>query len=221
MSTALIFDLDGTLVDSVYAHVLAWQQALAAEGVQAACAKVHRRIGMDGSLLMMESARDAGVKLTVKAMGRAEQRHARLLRKLNRHPMPTIGAASFLKALRRAHVPWGIATSGKLAEAAASLKAVGVLRGDTVVDGSASQRAKPEPDLFLECAERLHSDPSLCFVVGDAIWDVLAARRAGMQAIGLTCGGYSEAELYQAGAFRVFSDPQSLRLSVGQLGIDL
>lgn len=218
---ALIFDLDGTLIDSVYAHVLAWQQALAAEGIEVDCAKVHRRIGMDGSLLMMESARDAGAKLTVEAMGRAEQRHARLFRKLNLRSRPTSGATSFLKALRRAHVPWGIATSGKLAEIAKSLKAVGVRRGDIVVDGSVSERAKPEPDLFLECAKRLNSDPSRCFVVGDAIWDVLAARRAGMQAVGLTCGGYAEAELYEAGAFRVFRDPQSLRLSVGQLGIDL
>ena len=218
---ALLFDLDGTLIDSVYAHVLAWQQALAAEGILTACAKLHRRIGMDGSLLMRESARDAGVKLTDKAMGRAEHRHARLLRKLNRHPRPTSGAASFLKALRRAHVPWGIATSGKLAEIATSLKAIGVHRDDIVVDGSVSPRAKPEPDLFLECAKRLNANPAQCFVVGDAIWDVLAARRAGMQAIGLTCGGYAEAELYQAGACRVFSDPQSLRISVGQLGIDL
>ncbi|MDP9088230.1 MAG: HAD family phosphatase [Pseudomonadota bacterium] len=221
MNIALLFDLDGTLIDSVYAHVLAWQQALAAEGIEADCAKLHRRIGMDGSLLMKESARDAGVKITVKGMGRAEQRHARLFRKLNRHPRPTSGAPSFLNALRGARVPWGIATSGKLAEIATSLKAVGVHRSDIVVDGSVSQRAKPEPNLFLECAKRLNTNPSLCFVVGDAIWDVLAARRAGMQAIGLTCGGYSEAELYQAGAFRVFSDPQALRLAAGLLGIDL
>jgi beta-phosphoglucomutase-like phosphatase (HAD superfamily) len=87
-----------------------------------------------------------------------------------------------------------------------------VERGDVV-------RAKPEPDLFLTCAERLGVSPSECYVVGDAVWDLLAARRAGMLSVGLLSGGYGDDELTRAGAFRVYRDAAELRASLDGLGV--
>jgi phosphoglycolate phosphatase-like HAD superfamily hydrolase len=81
------------------------------------------------------------------------------------------------------------------------------------------QRAKPEPDLFLACAEQLRVPADECFVVGDAVWDLLAARRAHMLSIGLLSGGYGEDELIRAGAFRVYRDPEELRGSLDELGL--
>jgi phosphoglycolate phosphatase-like HAD superfamily hydrolase len=80
-------------------------------------------------------------------------------------------------------------------------------------------RAKPEPDLFLACADKLGIPPSSCYVVGDAVWDLLAARRAGMLSVGLLSGGYGEDELTRAGAFRVYRDANELRESLDELGV--
>jgi phosphoglycolate phosphatase-like HAD superfamily hydrolase len=88
-----------------------------------------------------------------------------------------------------------------------------------VVDRTAVERAKPEPDLFLACQEKLGVSPAECYVVGDAVWDLLAARRAGMLGIGLLSGGYGEEELARAGAYRVYRDPAELLSQIYQLGL--
>ena len=88
-----------------------------------------------------------------------------------------------------------------------------------VVDRGDVLRAKPEPDLFLACQQRLGVRPNECYVVGDAVWDLLAARRAGMLSVGLLSGGYGEDELRAAGAFRVYRDAQELLESLDELGI--
>ena len=88
-----------------------------------------------------------------------------------------------------------------------------------VVERGHVDRAKPEPDLFLACAERLGVSPADCYVVGDAVWDLLAARRAGMLSVGLLSGGYGEDELTSAGAFRVYRDAAELRSSLDELGV--
>ena len=80
-------------------------------------------------------------------------------------------------------------------------------------------RAKPEPDLFLACSERLGVPPEECYVVGDAVWDLLAARRARMLSVGLLSGGYGDDELTRAGAFRVYRDAEELRHSLDELGV--
>ena len=80
-------------------------------------------------------------------------------------------------------------------------------------------RAKPEPDLFVECARRLGTPPGDCFVVGDAVWDLLAARRAQMLSVGLLSGGYGEDELTRAGAFRVNRDARGLHAALDELGV--
>jgi HAD superfamily hydrolase (TIGR01509 family) len=218
---ALIFDLDGTLVDTVYGHALAWQQALAEAGIHTDAARLHRRIGMAGELLVEESMREAGRHLSAAATKAADDRHAELFAQSTPRPRPLEGAVSLLQKLRESRVAHGIATSGKRDGIQPAINALGLPHGTIIVDGSSAQQAKPEPDLFIQCQERLGAAETDCFVVGDATWDVLAARRAGMLAVGLLTGGDGEDELYRAGAFRVYRDPQELLRSISHLGISL
>ena len=134
-----------------------------------------------------------------------------------RRPLP--GAVELIRFLYANNILFGIATSGRRPEIDGSLEVLGI-RGETViVERGSVARAKPEPDLFLACQQRLGVDVDDCYVVGDAVWDLLAARRAGMLSIGLLSGGYGEDELSQAGAFRVYRDPAELHRSLDELGI--
>ncbi len=218
---ALIFDLDGTLVDTVYAHVFAWQRALAELGMPVDGWRIHRRIGMSGGLFTRAVAREIGRELSDKEIEAAQRRHGEIFRELLpvRRPLP--GAIELLGALRAAGIPHGIATSGRRPEIDQSLDALGVPPDTVVVERGDVLRAKPEPDLFLACQERLGVLVADCYVVGDAVWDLLAARRAGMLSVGLLSGGYGEDELSRAGAFRVYRDPADLTLSLDELGIGL
>src|SRR5438093_324592 len=216
---ALIFDLDGTLIDTVYAHVFAWQRALAEASLAIDGWKIHRRIGMSGGLFTRAVAREIGRPLSDVDAGRIQTRHGELFRELlpERRPLP--GAVELLADLREAGVLHGIATSGRHPEIDASLEGLGVGPETVVVDRGDVSRAKPEPDLFLACAERLGVPPEECYVVGDAVWDLLAARRARTLSVGLLSGGYGEDELIRAGAFRVYRDAEELRHSLDELGV--
>jgi len=216
---ALIFDLDGTLVDTVYAHVFAWQLALAEAGMPVDGWRIHRRIGMSGGLFARAVAREVGHDLTPEQARFLQDRHGETFRRLlpNRRPLP--GAVALLRHLREAKVPHGIATSGRRPEIDASLAALEVPADMVVVDRGDVARAKPEPDLFFACQERLGVAPEDCYVVGDAVWDLLAARRARMFCIGLQTGGYGQDELYQAGAYQVFRDAAELDASLDELGV--
>ena len=216
---ALIFDLDGTLIDTVYAHVFAWQRALAESGLAIEGWKIHRRIGMSGGLFTRAVAREIGEPLSDEDAGRIQARHGELFRELlpERRPLP--GAVALLRWLREQNVPHGIATSGRHPEIDSSLAALGVPADMVVVDRGDVLRAKPEPDLFLRCQEELGVEIRDCYVVGDAVWDLLAARRAGMLGVGLLSGGYGEEELARAGAYRVYQDPADLLSAIYQLGL--
>jgi HAD superfamily hydrolase (TIGR01549 family) len=216
---ALIFDLDGTLIDTVYAHVFAWQQALAEAGLPIEGWRIHRRIGMSGGLFTRAVAREAGRPLTDGEAESIQGRHGAIFRELlpARRPLP--GAVELLAFLRSEGIPHGIATSGRRPEIDASLSALGVPPEIVVVDRGDVVRAKPEPDLFLACQERLGVAIRDCYVVGDAVWDLLAARRAGMLSVGLLTGGYGEDELLAAGAFRVYRGTDELHASIDELGI--
>jgi HAD superfamily hydrolase (TIGR01509 family) len=217
--TALIFDLDGTLIDSVYAHVFAWQRAFEEAGLPIDGWRIHRRIGMSGGLFARAAAREIGRPLSDEESEGLQRRHGELYRELlpDRRPLP--GAVDLLSELRDDGVPHGIATSGRRPEIDASLEALRIPPETVVVARGDVRRAKPEPDLFLTCASRLGADPGDCYVVGDAVWDLLAARRAGMLSVGLLSGGYGEDELTRAGAFRVYRDPAELRGSLDELGL--
>jgi HAD superfamily hydrolase (TIGR01549 family) len=216
---ALIFDLDGTLIDTVYAHVFAWQRALAEVDLPVDGWRIHRRIGMSGGLFTRALARELGRPLSDGEINAIQDRHGQLFRELlpERRPLP--GAVDLLRHLVDLGVPYGIATSGRRPEIDASLDALGVGEDVTVVDRGEVMRAKPEPDLFLACQERMGVEIRDVTVVGDAVWDLLAARRAGMLSVGLLTGGYGEDELAQAGAFRVYRDPAELDASLDELGI--
>jgi HAD superfamily hydrolase (TIGR01509 family) len=216
---AVIFDLDGTLVDTVYAHVFAWQRALAEANLPIDGWKIHRRIGMSGGLFTRAVAREVGRPLTAGEVEALQARHGELFRELlpERRPLP--GAAELLAELRNLGVSYGIATSGRRPEVDASLEALGLGTDTVVIERGNVERAKPEPDLFLACARQLGVEPTDCYVVGDAVWDLLAARRAGMLSIGLLSGGYGEDELIRAGAFRVYRDTRDLRESLDELGL--
>jgi HAD superfamily hydrolase (TIGR01549 family) len=218
---ALIFDLDGTLVDTVYAHVFAWQRALIELGSPVDGWRIHRRIGMSGGLFARAVAREIGRELTVDEAEALQRRHGEVFREIlpDRRPLP--GAIELLAALRRDGVIHGIATSGRRPEIDRSLEALEIPDGLVVVERGDVARAKPEPDLFLACQERLGVAAADCYVVGDAVWDLLAARRAGMLSVGLLTGGYGEDELRSAGAFRVYRDAAELLESLDELGIAL
>ena len=219
--TALIFDLDGTLVDTVYAHVFSWQRALAESGMAVDGWRIHRRIGMSGGLFTRAVARELGREISPQQAEALQRRHGELFRDFlpQRRALPA--APELLQALREAGVPYGIATSGRRPEIDASLQALGVGPETVVVERGDVLRAKPAPDLFLNCQQRLGVPVDDCFVVGDAVWDLLAARRARMLCIGLLSGGYGEDELTRAGAFRVYHDPVELHASLDELGVML
>ena len=216
---ALIFDLDGTLVDTVYAHVFAWQRALNERGLDIDGWKIHRRVGMSGGLFTRAIARELGRELTERETAEVQDRHGELFRSLlpERRPLP--GAVRLLADLRALGTVHGIATSGRRPEIDGSLEVLGVPADMVVVQRGDVRRAKPEPDLFVECARRLDVTAEECYVIGDAVWDLLAARRARMLSIGLLSGGYGENELTRAGAFRVYRDAEELRISLDELGI--
>ena len=216
---ALIFDLDGTLVDTVYAHVFAWQRALEEAALPVDAWRIHRRIGMSGGLFARAVAREVGRPLEADEAEWIQRRHGELFRELlpERRPLP--GAVELLRELRETEIPHGIATSGRRPEIDGSLAALGMPSEAVVVERGEVVRAKPEPDLFVTCAERLAVDVNECYVVGDAVWDLLAARRAGMLSVGLLSGGYGEDELTRAGAFRVYRDAADLHDSLDELGV--
>jgi HAD superfamily hydrolase (TIGR01549 family) len=218
---ALIFDLDGTLVDTVYAHVFSWQRALADHGMDIPGWRIHRRIGMSGGLFTRAVGRELGHELSDEQARELQDRHDELFRELlppeARRPLP--GAKELLQELRDGGITHGIATSGGRPGIDPSLAALDAPGDMVVVQRGDVARAKPEPDLFIECARRLEVSPEEAYVVGDAVWDLLAARRARMLSIGLLSGGYGADELYRAGAFLVYRDPAELRESLDELGL--
>jgi HAD superfamily hydrolase (TIGR01509 family) len=218
---ALIFDLDGTLVDTVYAHVYAWQRALAEARLPIDGWRIHRRIGMSGGLFTRAVAREIGRPLSADETASLQQRHGELFSELlpERRPLP--GAVELLRELREKGIAHGIATSGRRPEIDASLDVLGVGEETVVVERGDVQRAKPEPDLFLACQERIGVAVEDCYVVGDATWDLLAARRARMLSIGVLSGGYGEDELTRAGAFRVYRDTEELAETLDELGLPI
>ena len=216
---ALLFDLDGTLVDSVYQHVLAWRQALEAVGVELSVWRIHRRIGMSGGLFLKALDREVGRTLSTEEADRLRQSHAKRYLELWDQVRPLPGARDLLSTLTAMRVPWAIATSGSEATAKGPLSMLGIPEGVPIVTRDQVAYAKPNPDLFLAAAERLGVSPGDCFVVGDSIWDLLAAQRAGAPGVGLLSGGYGQEELERAGAYRVYEDPADLLAHLDELGV--
>lgn len=217
---ALIFDLDGTLVDSVYPHTLAWQQSFSQAGIDCPAWAIHRRIGMSGELLVKAVAREQHRRLNQRQIRKLSERHARLFHKHAAECRALPGAVELLKYLRRANIAHGIATSGKSAEIKSSLQTLSLRRDAIVINGDMVAEVKPEPDLFITCQQALKVKRDQCVVVGDAVWDIHAARRSGILSVALLTGGFGEQELYNAGAMRVYRDTQDLLTSLNELGFN-
>jgi HAD superfamily hydrolase (TIGR01509 family) len=216
---ALIFDLDGTLIDSVYAHVLSWQNSFAAEGIKVPAWSIHTKIGLSGKELALAIGRELGKPISEDEADGLDKRHGTLMKELLPKAEPLPGAAALLRRLREMNVAWGMATSGDRSGVEQALRSLGLSDDVTVICKSDVEHAKPEPDLFLACRERLKVPARDCFVVGDAVWDMLAARRSGMLGIGVLTGGIDRAELTRAGAYRVYDDPAELDLRRHELGL--
>ena len=215
---ALIFDLDGTLIDSVYQHTLAWREALYREGISLPGWLIHRRIGMSGGLLVRTLVRETGRKVDHRLVEHLQRLHSQELKKRWPEVRALPGAAELLAALSAAGVRWAIATSGTREGAQKAMAMLGVKRVLLVTRDEVS-RAKPDPDLFLEAARKLRTDLPDCVVVGDSVWDLLAARRAKALGVGQLSGGFGEDELLKAGAYRVYQDPEDLLHHLDEIGI--
>jgi phosphoglycolate phosphatase-like HAD superfamily hydrolase len=216
---AFLFDLDGTLVDSVYQHVLAWREALESEGIVLSVWRIHRRIGMSGGLLTNMLLRETGLTLDRERNRRLRVVHAAALNRRQDEIRPLPGARDLLAALTDASIPWAIATSGRMETAGPSLEKLGIDPSKVpVVTRDMVKYAKPDPDLFLTAAERLGVDMHVASVVGDSVWDMLAAQRARALGIGVLSGGYGAEELERAGAYRVFDDPADMLAHLDEIG---
>ena len=217
--TAFLFDLDGTLVDSVYQHVLAWREALEARGIQLAVWRIHRQIGMSGGLFVNALLRETGHTVSLEEAERLQQLHAEAFSRYAPQVRPLPGADELLSYLTSAGVPWAIATSGRLESASLSLRLLGIADDVPIITRDLVRHAKPDPDLFLAAAEKLGVAISDTVVVGDSIWDLLAARRARALGVGLLSGGYGREELERSGAYRVYNDPADLLRHLDEVGV--
>lgn len=217
--TAFLFDLDGTLVDSVYQHVLAWHEALFGVGINLAVWTIHRRIGMSGGLMINAVLRETRHVVTPDEAKRLSKLHDEAYDRLKSTIRPLPGARELLAYLTESKVPWAIATSGRIETAGPALAKLGVPDGVPIITRDMVNHAKPDPDLFLAAAQALNVSMDDAVVVGDSVWDLLAARRARALGVGLLSGGYGQEELERAGAYRVYQDPADLLQHLDEVGI--
>jgi HAD superfamily hydrolase (TIGR01509 family) len=216
---SFLFDLDGTLIDSVYQHVIAWRAALEEIGIELSVWRIHRRIGMSGGLFVQALLRETGRSLSVDDIERLQQAHAAEYRKIMDTVTALPGARDLLATLTEHGVKWAIATSGRAQTARPALELLGLPDDTPMVTRDLVRHAKPDPDLFLAAASLLDVNPMHAMVVGDSVWDLLAARRAGALGVGLQSGGYGREELERSGAYRVYADPADMLARIDELGV--
>ncbi|NUR87523.1 MAG: HAD family hydrolase, partial [Nonomuraea sp.] len=197
------------------------RQALSGLGIDLSVWRIHRRIGMSGGLFVTALLRETGLKLTQEQIDELQQAHADAYTEQVDSVGPLPGARELLAELTARGVPWAIATSGYARTARLALGMLGLPEDTPMVTRDMVRRAKPDPDLFLAGASLLGIDPAHAMVVGDSVWDLLAARRAGALGVGLLSGGYGRDELERSGAFRVYADPADMLARLDELGVRL
>ncbi len=216
--TAFLFDLDGTLIDSVYQHVLAWHDALRSEGIDLPVWLIHQRIGMSDGLIVKEFLRIAAIPSDAALTKRLIGAHGEAYKALAASVKPLPGAKALLDSLDARHMPWAIATSSDLAGARPNLAALDLDPGAIVlVTREEADLSKPDPDLFIQAAGKLGVGTGGTVVVGDSQWDMLAAARCGALGVGLLCGGNGADDLRRSGAIRLYSDPGALLDNLSEL----
>jgi HAD superfamily hydrolase (TIGR01509 family) len=214
-----LFDLDGTLIDSVYEHVIAWAASLGSAGIVTPNWKIHRRIGMDGESMIRQLLREPEINKRAVKVARLEKKHAAAFKKGASNIRLLPGTRELLRYLSQAGICWAIATTGNRKQTTSLLKHLKVPQPSVVVTGDDVRKAKPSPDVFVLAAKRLNVPIENCLVVGDSPWDMLAAGRRRALGVGILAGGYSKGELEESGAFRVYADPADMLLHIEDLGI--
>jgi HAD superfamily hydrolase (TIGR01509 family) len=218
-NSTILFDLDGTLVDTVYQHVSAWSVALRSVGIVIPQWKIHRRVGMSGRSMVQQLLAEQLSKLKVD-ISLLERKHDAGFTKASRDPHILPGSKELLNFLTRKHIRWAIATTGGKEQTARLLKKLDIPTGVPVVTGDDVAKTKPSPDVFVLAADQLGVSIEDCIVTGDSVWDMLAAARKRALGVGLLCGGYGREELERSGAFRIYADPEEMLLHIEDLGIE-
>lgn len=216
---AVVFDLDGTLVDTVERRIEAWMRVFAEEEILVDRREVAELIGADGKRLARVIAKAARVSMDDDRAERVDRRSGELYDELNIEPQPLAGAHRLLEALEKAPIRWAVATSSRRDQTTASIAALRLDDAPRVVDGTHVAHAKPAPDLLLRAAEELDVAPERAWYVGDATWDMLAAAAAGMPAIGVTTGAVGAEALRDAGARLVVATLDELYDSMVASGV--
>jgi len=218
-SPALLFDLDGTLIDSNYQHVAAWYEALRSTGIVIPAWKIHRRIGMSGESFLRELLRECSSGKRKPDLDQLERKHDAIFRRSIPRLAALPGANQLLAHLSQHGIQMAIATTGGRTQTFRLLQRLEISKEIQIVTGDDVEKAKPAPDIFVLASQRVHFPLADCIVVGDSPCDMLAAVRKGALGVGLLSGGYGQEDLEQAGAFRVYSDPADLLMHLEQLGL--
>lgn len=218
--TKLVFDLDGTLIDSVYQHVSAWDAAFRKCGWEIPAYRLHRKIGMSGRVMIAALSRETGRACSAEERAELERVHESEYEQRLESVRPLPGARELLVALHELKVDFAIVTSSgkKMAD-----ELVGMLSlpfDVPLVTKDDTEKHKPDPSGFLIGASKIGAKATDAMVVGDSVWDMLGAVRAKFLGVGLLCGGYGQEELTGAGAFRVYADPAEIHARLNELGID-
>ena len=214
---AVLFDLDGTLVDTVETRIDAWLHALEEAGLPTTHERLAPLIGVDGKRLAREIAALAGVTLDEERAEAIDKRSGEIYEQLNHAPRPLPGVRELVDAIEARGLPWAIATSSRKEQVTKSVAALGLASEPRIVDASHVEHAKPEPDLLLRAAEELGVEPTRCWYIGDSTWDMVAAVAAAMIPIGVTAGAaVDEPALRGAGAAAVVETLLELADSLGR-----
>ncbi len=216
---AVLFDLDGTLMDSVYQHVTTFSEALNSSGIVIPQWKIHRRVGMSGKAFLQELFREGVSRPQKVDLAELEEKHNRLFARTIPQLKLLPGTNELLAHLSKNGIRAAIATTGGTEATESLLKHIKLPKEFPVLTGDDVKKAKPSPDVFAAAAKRLSVSIKDCIIVGDSVWDLLAAGRTNALGVGLLSGGSSQAELEGAGAFRVYDDPADLLQHIEQLGL--
>lgn len=212
---AVLFDLDGTLVDTVEHRISAWEETLGAAGFPTTRGELAPLIGLDGKRLAREVAALAGRPINEARSEEIDRVSGEVYERLNHAPRPLPGIGRLIDEIERRQIAWAIATSSRKEQVATSVAALGLAQEPTIVDASHVEHAKPEPDLLLLAARELGVEPGVCWYVGDSTWDMVSAVAAGMIAIGVTAGSaVNVSTLEGAGAAVVMETLDDLAVSL-------
>ena len=210
---AVIFDLDGTLVDTVPARIAGWRETLDAERIPITDGQLGPMIGMDGRRLAHAAAEAAGQRLSEERAEEIDRAAGARFDLHNRQPRPLPGVATAIDRLDRAGITWAISTSSRAEQVIASVTALDLGHRPRIVDGSRVEHAKPAPDLLLLAARELGVAPEQAWYIGDSTWDMRAAVAAGMAPIGVLAGAaVTAADLREAGAAVVLDTLEAFEL---------